>query len=688
MSDIKATNPLLNFSGFPKFSEVKPEHLKEALEQCINNCREKVISLCEKYGHNPSYENLLAPLNEADDELSRVWSVASHLNNVCNTEEFRKAYEECLPLISEYSSWIGQYRPLYEAEQALKNSPDFESLPLPKRKACENSLRDFRLSGVNLDEEKQQRYTEISTRLSQLQSQFANNVLDATHGFVLEISDFEDLKGLPSGAIRLAKSEAESQGKEGWIITLDMPSYVPFLTYADKRELRQKLYEAYTSRASEIGPNAGQWDNTEVMEEILKLRHELAKLLGFKSYAHLSLETKMAPNPETVVDFLTNLAKKSYAQGQKEMAELRTYAREHGADYELEPWDIAYWSEKLRQERYAYNAEELRPYFPVDKVISGLFECAHRLYGVSFKERQGDDVWNEYVRTYDIYEDKFCSVIGTFYMDLYARQGKQGGAWMDECLTRRYRQDGTLQLPVTYLVCNFTRPVGSAQSQLTHDEVVTLFHEFGHGLNQLLTRIDVADVSGINGVPWDAVELPSQFNENFAWQKEALPLLSSHISSHESLPEEKIQSLLNAKNFHSAMAMLRQLEFALFDFRLHLEYQEGVKGQVQKILDEVRSLVTVVPVSPNNRFANGFTHIFAGGYAAGYYSYKWAEVLAADAFGRFIEDGIFDRKAGGDFADLILSCGGACDPMANFVKFRGREPQVEALLEQSGISYK
>lgn len=686
MSDSLATNPLLNFSGFPKFSQVKPEHLKPALEHCIETCRQLIIDLCKQTGSNPSYSKLLVPIEEADDKLSRVWSIASHLNNVCNTDPLRQAYDECLPLIAEYTSWVGQYRPLYEALLNLSKSDEFNALPFAKRCAVGNSLRDFRLSGVDLEPQKQKRYTEISSRLSQLQAKFANNVLDATHGFVLEIKNFDDLKGLPTGAIKLAKSEAQARGKEGWVITLDMPSYIPFMTYADNRNLRQSLYEAYVSRASEVGPDANKWDNSEVIEEILALRHEMANLLGFESYAHLSLATKMAPNPKKVVDFLTDLANKSRPQALEEMQQLRDYAKKSGVDYELEPWDLPYWSEKLRQERYAYNAEEMRPYFPIDKVISGLFECAHRLYAVSFKERSGDDVWDEYVRSYDIYEDKFGSCIGTFYMDLYARAGKQGGAWMDECLTRRYRADGTLQLPVTYLVCNFTRPVGGSQSQLTHDEVVTLFHEFGHGLNQLLTRIDVADVSGINGVPWDAVELPSQFNENFAWQKEALPLLSGHVNTHEPLDQSKINGLLAAKNFHSAMAMLRQLEFALFDFRLHLEYKPGQKGQVQNILDEVRNKVAVVPVSPLNRFANGFSHIFAGGYAAGYYSYKWAEVLAADAFGRFIESGVFDRKAGQDFEDLILSCGGACDMMENFVKFRGREPQVEALLEQSGIN--
>ena len=463
-----------------------------------------------------------------------------------------------------------------------------------------------------------------------------------------------------------------------------MPSYLPFITYCEDRQLREQMYVAYNTRSSDVGPNAGKWDNAPIMEEILKLRDEEAKLLGFKSYAHLSLATKMADTPETVVSFLEDLAKKSLKQGKKEIQALQEYAKSKGCD-QLQPWDLAYYSEKLRQEKYAFSEEELRPYFPENKVIEGMFECAHRLYGISLKQRYGVDVWNENVKCFDVYEDKFGSRIGSLFMDLYARPGKNGGAWMDECLTRRYRFDGVLQLPVAYLICNFSRPVNSDVSLLTHDEVVTLFHEFGHTLNQLLTKIDISDVSGINGVPWDAVELPSQFNENYAWQNEVLQFLSSNVKTHKPLPKEKLEALLAAKNFQSAMAMLRQIEFALFDFRIHLEYDKAKGGRIFEILNEVKKEVAVTPQFKDARFPNNFTHIFAGGYAAGYYSYKWAEVLAADAFSLFEEKGIFNREVGKSFEELILACGGASDPMKNFEEFRGRKPSVDALIKQSGI---
>lgn len=676
-------NPLVNITGLPSFSRVRPEHIKPAVESAIANCRHLIEELTKKYHDNPTWDNIMAPIEEADDRFSKTWSVVSHLNSVNNTKEFREAYDECLPLVAEYSAWFGQYRPMYEVLKTLEKSDGFSLLTKAQQKAIKNSLRDFRLTGVDLNDEDKKRYIEVSSHLSQLESTFANNVLDATHSFYLHIKDEKDLSGLPSSVVSLARSEAEKRSLEGYVFTLDMPSYLPFLTYADNRELRAKIYTAYNIRASELGPDGGRWDNGPLIDAILKDRHEIARLLGFKSYAHYSLATKMAQEPQEVLGFLNDLVTKSKAQGQREIKKLREYARAHGQD-DLQPWDIAYWSEKLRQEKYAYNAEELRPYFPINKVLGGLFECAHRLYKISFRPRLGVDVWNDQVRCYDVY-DEYGSKTGTFFMDLYAREGKRGGAWMDECYTRRYRSDGTLQLPVAYIVCNFSRPVGNSQSQLTHDEVVTLFHEFGHALNQLLTRIDIADVSGINGVCWDVVELPSQFNENFAWQEEVLNFLSSHISSGKTLPKEKLDSLIAARNFESAMAMLRQLEFAIFDFRIHLEYDEKKGGRVKEILEEVRDRVSVVPRFADSRFANNFTHIFAGGYAAGYYSYKWAEVLAADAFDRFLEEGIFSERAGADFEHYILAAGGANDPMEAFISFRGRKPEVDALLRQSGI---
>ncbi|MBQ9273368.1 MAG: M3 family metallopeptidase [Succinivibrio sp.] len=676
-------NPLLVQVGLPLFSTVRAEHLKEAVSAGIERCRRTVLKVTQEHALDPTWDNVMTPLEEAEDYFSRIWSVASHLNGVRDNPEYRQSYEDCLQQVSDYQSWVGQYRPLYDTVLAIKNSDGYQLLTAPQRKALENTLRDFHLSGVDLDETDRARYQQLVSRLSTLETTFSNHVLDATQHYILHVTDREQLKGLPRSALELAAQEARNRQLDGYVFTLQIPSYLPFITYAENRELRETLYKAYQTRASEVGPDAGQWDNAPLMEEILKLRHELARLLGFESYAHYSLATKMAKDPAEVLDFLHNLAERSKAQGQRELEELKDYARAQGAP-ELEPWDLAFWSERLRKERYAYDAEALREYFPVDKVLSGLFECTHRLYQVSFRPHLGVDVWHDEVRFYDIY-DEFGGKIGSFYLDLFARQGKRGGAWMDECLTRRYRSDGALQLPVTYIECNFTPPVGGRPSLLTHDEVETLFHEFGHALNQLLTRIDIPDVSGINGVPWDAVELPSQFNENFTWNQEVLGLISANVRDGTPLPEDKLHSLLKARNFHSAMAMLRQLEFALFDFRVHLEYDKARGGRVMEILGEVKDEVAVIPQYPLARFPHSFTHIFSGGYAAGYYSYKWAEVLAADAFGRLEEEGLFSQAAR-EFRDDILAVGGAVDPLKAFIKFRGRKPEVDALLRLCDIS--
>ncbi len=679
-------NPLLKSSGLPLFSEVKPEHLLPAVRASIERCRSVIERVCKDHKDDATWDNAIAPIEEADDAFSKVWGVASHLNGVQNTPEYRKAYDECLPEVSEYSSWAGQYKPLYDLMKSIQKSDAFSLLTRAQQRSIKNTIRDFVLSGVDLPSDRQQRYAEICTELSQLETAYANNVLDATHNYVLHITDEDDLKGLPAGVRSLARSEAKRRELDGWAFTLDFPSYRPFITYSEKRELREKIYKAYQTRASEYGENPEKWDNAPLMEKILKLRHELALLLGYRSYADYSLVTKMAQSPEQVLDFLYDLADKSLSQGRKEMESLREFAKAQGQD-SLEPWDVSFYSEKLRQARYAYDTEATRRYFPVSKVIAGLFECTTRLYKVTFRPHLGVDVWNDEVRFYDVY-DEFGSCIGSFFMDLYARQGKRGGAWMDECLTRRYRADGLLQLPVAYVECNFTPPVNGRESQLTHDEVVTVFHEFGHALNQLLTRIDVPDVSGINGVPWDAVELPSQFNENFAWQEEVLNFLSSDVTSGEPMPKNMLDALINARNFESAMAMLRQLEFAIFDMRIHLEYDEAKGGRIQEILHEVKERVAVVPQYDHERFANGFTHIFAGGYAAGYYSYKWAEVLAADAFRRFEDEGLFTSTAGRDFKNCVLAIGGSEDAMESYIAFRGRKPSVDALLELSGIEIK
>lgn len=684
MSDLEQYNPLLHIEGLPHFGAVKPEHVEVAVRQAIDNATRVIKEVTANVGDHPTWDSAIAPIEEAEDRFSKIWSVVAHLNSVVNTPELRAAHDACLPLISDFSTFVGQYRPLYDAMVKIASSDGFKLLSGAQRKSVENSIRDFRLSGIGLSGDRQQRYAEISARLATLQSDFANHVLDATHAFIKNVTEDGEVKGLPAGVLRLAREEARKRSLEGYVFTLDVPSYLPVMTYADNRDLRREMYEAYQTRASEVGPNAGEFDNAPLMEEILALRHELAQLLGFKNYAELSLATKMAHSPEEVMGFLEDLARKSRAQGEKEIAALREYAQAQGLEGELQPWDVAYYAEKLRRERYAYDAESLRPYFPVSKVLQGLFECATRLYGITFRPRYGVDTWHKDVECFDVY-DEFGAKTGTFFIDLYAREGKRGGAWMDECQSRRYRSDGALQLPVTYLVCNFTPPVGNRESELTHDEVVTLFHEFGHGLNQLLTRIDIADVSGINGVPWDAVELPSQFNENFAWQEEVLNFLSGKVGTGEPLPKEKLEALLKARNFESALAMLRQLEFALFDFRLHLDYDPEKGARVRETLEAVRDEVSVVPRYALSRFPNSFTHIFAGGYAAGYYSYKYAEVLAADAFGRFEEEGVLNPELGASFRDHILAIGGAEDPMEGFIAFRGRRPQVDALLKQSGI---
>lgn len=676
-------NPLLKPSPLPRFSAITPSDLKGAVEKSVQKCTDVIKRVCAEHAQDPTWDNTIAPIEEADDAFSRVWGTISHLNNVRNTKQFREAYMQCLPAVSAYSSWVGQYRPLYEIYKKIADSDSFGLLTQAQQVAVKNALRDFVLTGVNLNEQEKKRFAVIDQRLSELSTSFANNVLDSTQCYALNITDEQDLSGIPEGARAAAAKAAEKRNLKGWAFTLDLASYVPFITYADKRELREKIYKAFCVRASELCTRPSEWDNGPVIEEILKLRHEQARLLGFDNYASYSLVTKMAKDPKEVLNFLYELADKSIAQGRREYRELEDFAKSQGID-ELKSWDISYYSEKLRRERYSVDSEALREYFPVSQVMRGLFECAHRIYGVSFRPHLGVDVWDPQVRFYDIC-DEYGSTIGSFYVDLYAREGKQGGAWMDECLTRRYRSDGTLQLPVAYVECNFRPPRDKEEALLTHDDVVTLFHEFGHALNQLLTRVDIPDVSGINGVPWDAVELPSQFNENFAWQAQALGFISKNVNTGAPLGEDMIERLMRARNFEAAMMMLRQLEFAIFDMRLHAEYDPQKGGRVMEILREVQKRVRVTPVYENDRFPDSFSHIFAGGYAAGYYSYKWAEVLSADAFGRFLEEGIFSKKAGASFRDNILAVGGSRDEMKSFIAFRGRKPQIEALLVQSGI---
>ncbi len=674
-------NPFLEQSGLPAFSQIKAEHVEPAIDQLLTDNRRRIAALLDDV-EAPSWDNLVEPIEEYEDRLGRAWSPVSHLNSVLNSDALRAAYNACLPKLSDYSTEMGHNEKLYVAYKAVAEQAS--ALDEAQRKVLENALRDFHLSGVDLPADKKARFKAISQELSQLTSKYSENVLDANNAWSKNIDDPAALSGLPQSALDLARQTAQQREQHGWLLTLDYPSYFPVMTYADDAALRNELYEAYQTRASDQGPQAGQYDNGENMQRILALRHELAQLLGFANYAERSLARKMARSAEEVLQFLRDLAAKSKPQAERELAELRSFAAEHYGVAQLEPWDIAYYSEKLRQNRYSITQEEIKPYFPENRVLPGMFEVVGTLYGISFHEVDGIDTWHPDVKFYEI-RDHDGSLRGQFYFDLYARQNKRGGAWMGDCQSRMVTP-AVDQIPVAYMTCNFTPPVGDKPALLTHDEVETLFHEFGHGLHHMLTRVDYVAVSGINGVAWDAVELPSQFMENFCWEREALDLFAAHYQTGENIPEELYQRMLAAKNFQSGMMMVRQLEFALFDFRMHLEYDPDRGARIYEILDEVREEVAVIKPPAWNRFAHAFSHIFAGGYAAGYYSYKWAEVLSADAFSLFEEKGVFDQATGQSFLHNILEMGGARDAMTLFVAFRGREPQIDALLRRSGIA--
>ncbi|EJI86848.1 oligopeptidase A [Alishewanella aestuarii B11] len=676
-------NPLLSFTDLPPFSKIQPEQIKPAVEQAIRDARavvEQVVASSEI-----SWQTIVEQLEQGSDRLNKLWSPVSHLNSVANSPELRAAYESCLPLLSDFSTWLGQHEGLYQKYQALAQSLEFAGLTTAQQKVVTNALRDFKLSGIGLPEQKKQRYGEIQSRLSELSSTFSNNTLDATQAWFKHVTDEAELAGLPEDARIAAAEEAQSRELNGWVFTLEFPSYIAVMTYADNAALRETMYSAYCTRASDQGPTAGQFDNSAIIEETLALKHELAQLLDFNNAAEESLATKMAQSPAQVLDFLTDLARRAKPQAERDLAELRAFAQSEFGVSSLNAWDISYYSEKLKQARYAISDEQLRPYFPATKVVPGLFTVLEKLFGIRIAARDGVDVWHPDVQFYDIFAAD-GSLRGSFYLDLYARSKKRGGAWMDDCRGRRWLADGQLQTPVAYLTCNFNKPVGGKPALFTHDEVITLFHEFGHGLHHMLTQVDAAAVAGINGVAWDAVELPSQFLENWCWAPEALQLISGHYESGEPLPADLLQKMLAAKNFQSALFLVRQLEFALFDMRLHAEYDPALGGRVQHLLDEVRSQVSVIVPPRFNRFQHSFGHIFAGGYAAGYYSYLWAEVLSADAFSRFEEEGVFNPQTGQDFLHWILERGGSAEPMELFKGFRGREPSNEALLRHMGIA--
>jgi len=675
-------NPLLTDDLLPRFDHIRVEHMEVAIDQILSENRMKIGQIAQQ--DDPTWDTLAQPMQSLENKLENAWSVISHLNGVMNSDELRTVYKSCLEKLTEYTTELSQNSELCEAYKKLKAREDFRDLSDAQRKSVENTLRDFHLGGVDLPQAQKEQYANLSMELSELSNRFSDNVLDATQHWYKHITDEADLSGLPQSALDGAREAARQKELDGYVITLDFPSFYPVLTYCDNRDLRHEVYQAFVTRASDVGPDGGTWDNTPVMAEILKRRHAMAGLLGFNNYAERSLTKKMARSVDEVLDFLNQLATKSKPIAEREYAELKAFARDtHGLE-DLQAWDIGYYSEKLRQQRYDISQETLRPYFPADKAVSGLFRVAEKLFDVQIEAKPDVETWHPDVTAYCI--SRSGEPVAWFYLDPYARQGKRGGAWMADCRVRWRNLRGQVQLPVAFLTCNFTAPVAGKPSLLTHDEVTTMFHEFGHGLHHMLTQVDVMDVSGINGVAWDAVELPSQFLENWCWNPESLALIASHHETGEPLPDDLLQKLLAAKNFQSGMAMVRQLEFSLFDFRLHAEFTPDAPTNPLDMHRKVRSEIAVVEAPEFNRFPNSFSHIFAGGYAAGYYSYKWAEVLAADAFSLFEENGIFDQETGRAFLHNILEKGGSREPMELFKAFRGREPKVDALLKQTGIT--
>ncbi len=667
----------------PAFNTIEPANIRNAIQQIITQHRQKIETLLAQT-HSYTWDNFMRPLENLGDELNKTWSPISHLHAVCESDALRKAYNETLPLLTEYQTEQAQNEHLFNATNHIKNHSEFTRLNPAQQKIIHNDLRDFKLAGVHLADKEKKRFSELQQKLSQLSTTFAEHVLDATQSWVLHVTEIEKLAGLPQQSLDLAKEQAKERGLSGYIITLDFPSYSTAIRFLDNRELRKTLYEAYGTRASDQGPNANQFDNTPIMNELLALRHEMASLVGFPTFAHYSLATKMAKTPDDVLHFLNDLAARSKPLAEKEYQEVIAFAKKQDRLDTVEVWDIPYYSEKLRQSTFAFSQEDLRPYFPINKVLTGLFSLVNKLYGLRITQEKNINVWHPDVSFFLIHDEK-NQLRGGFYIDLYARSHKRDGAWMDDCRTRRRLNDKDVQHPVAYLTCNFMPPVNNQPALLTHDDVLTLFHEFGHCLHHLLTQVDYPSVAGTNGVLWDAVEFPSQFMENFCWEKESLDLIAAHHQTNEPLPDDLFKKMIDAKHFQTGLQMIRQIEFSLFDFRLHLEYKPNTPDFVQAILNQVRQDVAVIHVPSFNRFQHSFSHIFAGGYAAGYYSYKWAEVLSSDAYAAFEENGIFDHKTGLSFMHDILEVGGVPDPMQAFIAFRGREPTIDALLRLSGV---
>ena len=671
-------NPLLNFEALPYFSSIQAEHVLPALKTVLSESRVAVEALCQI--EQPTWENFAAKTEDLEERVGRVWSPVSHLNAVKDSDQLRDAYQEGISLLTQYSSEMGQNQALFKQFKKLKTSSEFTDLNIEQQKIIDNSLLDFKLGGAELSDREQTRFREIDQRLSELSNQFGRNVLDATQAWQMHITDESELSGLPKSAIDLAAQLAVDANKGGWLFTLQIPSYLAVMQHADNQSLRQRMYTAYSTRASEFS-EAKEFDNSDLIDEILALRLEKAQLLGYQHYAEFSLVKKMAKSSDHVVDFLNDLVRYAKPVAEKELVELKEFATSLGVDAELKPWDISYFSEKLREKNYAFNDEQIKPYFPVPTVFRGLFEIVNRLFAIRLVENTEIETWHDDVQCFDVFNNDDV-LIGQLYADLYVRKQKRGGAWMGSCIHRR-QKEGSVQTPVAFLTCNFSPPIGDDPALLKHGEVETLFHEFGHTLHHLLTQVGEMSVSGINGVEWDAVELPSQFLENWCWHEQSLQLIAKHYQNNEPLPLNLLSKMRAAKNFQSGMQTLRQVEFALFDMRLHSVNK--LTNSVQHVLEQVREQVAVLTPPSTNRFQNSFSHIFAGGYAAGYYSYKWSEVLSADAFERFEKEGIFNVQTGADFLTAILQRGGSEEANSLFIEFRGREPKIDAILKQTGI---
>jgi oligopeptidase A len=674
-----AINPLLDFAGLPKFAAITPAHVKPALESLIQNAR-AVVSTLTQSAAKPTWQNFVTPLDDATERLSRAWGAVAHLNGVVNSPELRDAYNGMLPVVTQFWSELSQDPLLYAKYKSLRADAGFANLSAAQQRAIDNELRDFRLGGAELTDADKARFMAVQEELSALMSTFNDNVLDATKAYAYYVNDEAELSGVPDDVKTTAEEAAKADGKTGWKLTLHAPCYGPVMQYANAQPLRARLYRAYVTRASELGADA-TWDNSANIKRILELRGESARLLGYQTYAELSLATKMAETPTDVIAFLEDMAAKSKPFAHKDWAELEAFAKGELGVTDLNAWDVNYASEKLREKRYAFSDQVLKQYFPEPQVLAGLFRVIETIYGVEIAPGTAAS-WHRDVRFFDV-RNKDGSLKGQFYLDLYARDAKRGGAWMDDAINRR-KLDARVQHPVAFLTCNFSAPVGGKPALFTHDDVITLFHEFGHGLHQLLTEVDELGVSGLSGVEWDAVELPSQFMENFCWEWDVLKHMTRHVDSGEALPRELFDKMIAAKNFQSGMGFLRQIEFALLDMRLHTGF-DAARDSVLDVLADVRRQVAVIRYPDFNRMAHSFSHIFGGGYAAGYYSYKWAEVLSADAYAAFEESGVLNPDTGAKFRREVLARGGSRPALESFIAFRGRKPDMEPLLRHNGM---